>query len=101
MARQPTSFRMPDPEEIFQPVSVDSRDLYQFRRNRVTKELLRRIQGEIFNLSSRAFSDDEETYETRKGKAKGLKWVLEQMEDIATGTDDVRQPDEDEESEIV
>lgn len=90
-------FRMPDPEEMFPPVSVDPRDLLRFSRNPVTRELLRRIQKEVFATGTRAFEKDEVTYEERKGRGRGLKWVLEQLEDIASGTEsDTEASDENE-----
>lgn len=67
---------------------MDSRDLLQFRRNRAAKELLRRIQAQIYDLGQRALDKDVETYEERKGRAKGLKWVLEQLDDISVGTEE-------------
>lgn len=98
MARQQAAqFRMSDPEDQFPPVEVDPRDLLQFRKNPVARELLRRIHKEIYDLGTRAFDKDEATFEERKGGVKRLKWVLEQLEDIAAGTDDVAETRDDEE----
>lgn len=73
---------------------MDPRDLLPFSRNKVTKEWLRRIHKEIYDLGTRAFEKDSETFEERKGRAKGLKWVLEQLEDIAAGTEPEASDDE-------
>lgn len=67
---------------------MDSRDLLQFRRNPVSRELLRRVKAQIYDLGQRALDRDVETYEERKGRAKGLKWVLEQLDDISVGTEE-------------
>lgn len=53
----------------------------------MSRELLRRIHKEIYDRGTRAFDKDEATFEERKGAVKSLKWVLEQLEDIATGVE--------------
>lgn len=87
-------FRMPQAVEIFRKVEVGHKEVSSFRRNKATLEVVRRIQGRIYELGQR-FGKEANDYERLKGEAAGLQWVLAEMDTLG---DD---PEEQEESEDI
>jgi hypothetical protein len=73
-------YRPPEAEALFPPVQVSAGQLAEWRRNPRSLDLVQEVRRRLYLLAQTAFSDTEDDFLIRKGKAQALRDLLGWME---------------------